>query len=166
MNFQGQNISPELIARVIDSSYSRMHGIHGLSHWIRVERNGLNLAAAEGGDLEVVSLFALFHDSRRLNDDTDHGHGSRGARLAEQLRAEGLFEVTDEQLQMLVYACENHTDVAFSEHATAACCWDADRLDLPRVGVTPDPRLLNTKTSKQKARELRKRERYFGGAGA
>ena len=32
-------------------------------HWIQVERNGLTLAAAEGGDPEVVSLFALFHDS-------------------------------------------------------------------------------------------------------
>ncbi len=102
----------------------------------------------------MVSLFALFHDCRRLNDDTDHGHGSRGARLAEQLRAEGLFEVTDEQLQILVYACENHTDLTFSDNPTAACCWDADRLDLPRVGVTPDSRLLNTTTAKQKARAM------------
>jgi HD superfamily phosphodiesterase len=59
------------------------HGIHRLPHWLRVERNGLDLAATEGGDSAVVSLFALFHDSRRLNDDADPDHGSRGAGLVE-----------------------------------------------------------------------------------
>lgn len=53
----------------------------------------------------MASLFALFHDSRRLNDDVDPDHGSRGARLAEELDAEGLLPVTDLQLGLLVYAC-------------------------------------------------------------
>ena len=151
MHFIGQIISPELVERVIDSIPSRTHGIHGLPHWIRVERNGLELAAAEGGDPEVVSLFALFHDSRRINDDADPEHGIRGARLAEQLRAEGLFEVTDDQLQVLVYACENHTDVTYSKHPSVACCWDADRLDLTRIGIALDPQMLNTETARRGA---------------
>jgi len=151
MHFEGQIISPQLLERVIDSIPSRTHGIHGLPHWIRVEKNGLNLAASEGADLDVVSLFALFHDSRRINDDVDSEHGNRGARLAEQLRAEGLFDITDEQLQVLVYACENHTDVTYSDHPTVGCCWDADRLDLTRIGVAPDPSMLNTEVAKIEA---------------
>ena len=27
---------------------------------------------------------------------------------------------------------------------TVGACWDADRLDLPRVWITPDPALLST----------------------
>lgn len=154
MHFQGPIISHALLERVIASIPSRMHGIHGLPHWIRVERNGLNLAAAERGDPDVVSLFALFHDSRRINDDADPDHGRRGARLAERLRTDGLFDLTDEQLQLLVYACESHTDVTYSEHPTVACCWDADRLDLTRIGVAPDPDMLNTETARRDALDL------------
>ena len=149
MHFQGQIISQALVDRVIDSIPSRTHGIHGLPHWLRVERNGLNLVAAESGDSDVVSLFALFHDSRRVNDDADPEHGRRGARLAELLRDVGLFDVTNEQMELLVYACENHTDVTYCDHPTVACCWDADRLDLTRIGVDPDPTMLNTLTARR-----------------
>jgi uncharacterized protein len=154
MHFQGQIISQSLVDRVINSIPSRTHGIHGLPHWLRVERNGLNLAAEEGGDFDVVSLFALFHDSRRVNDDADPEHGSRGARLAVRLRDSGFFDVTDEQLELLVYACENHTEETYCDHPTVACCWDADRLDLTRIGVDPDPNMLNTATARQIALQL------------
>ena len=154
MNFQGQIISHALVDRVINSIPCRTHGIHGLPHWLRVERNGLNLAAEEGGDFDVVSLFALFHDSRRVNDDADPEHGSRGARLAVRLRDAGFFDLTDEQLELLVYACENHTEETYCDHPTVACCWDADRLDLTRIGVDPDPNMLNSATARQVALQL------------
>jgi uncharacterized protein len=32
---------------------------------------------------------------------------------------------------------------------TVQTCWDADRLDLGRVGTTPDPRYLCTAAAKQ-----------------
>ena len=31
-----------------------------------------------------------------------------------------------------------------SEDPTVGACWDADRLDLPRVGIQPDPALFST----------------------
>lgn len=154
MHFQGHIITQALLDRVIDSIPARTHGIHGLPHWIRVERNGLLLAGAEGGDPEVVSLFALFHDSRRINDDADPDHGMRGARLAGILRGEGLFTITDEQFSLLAYACENHTDVTYCVDPTVACCWDADRLDLTRIDIDPDPDMLNTATARRFAGEL------------
>jgi uncharacterized protein len=30
-------------------------------------------------------------------------------------------------------------------------CWDADRLDLTRIGVTPDPALMSTPAGKRAA---------------
>ncbi len=154
MPFQSPIITQALLERVIDSLPARTHGIHGLPHWLRVERNGLALAAEEGADPAVVILFALLHDSRRLNDDADPDHGSRGARLAEELHAEGMLPVTGLQLALLIYDCENHTDVTYSVEPTVACCWDADRLDLTRIGIAPDPDLLNTETARRIACRL------------
>jgi uncharacterized protein len=46
--------------------------------WARVLENGQCLASATGANPEVVTLFALFHDSRRINEYHDEGHGLRG----------------------------------------------------------------------------------------
>src|ERR1019366_5140421 len=42
--------------------------IHGLTHWRRVEQNGLRIAASNGAAVEVVRLFAVLHDSQHLGD--------------------------------------------------------------------------------------------------
>ena len=36
--------------------------------------NGLRIAESNGADTELVTLFALFHDSRRSNEQIDNGH--------------------------------------------------------------------------------------------
>ena len=63
------------------------NGTHGVAHWARVLENGLRLAQETGANVEVVQLFAVFHDSRRVNEGTDDGHGLRGADLAAELRS-------------------------------------------------------------------------------
>ncbi|MGD0782192.1 MAG: hypothetical protein ABSA30_04940 [Candidatus Aminicenantales bacterium] len=118
-------------------------GIHGPAHWARVLENGLRLAETTGADRRIVRLFAIFHDSRRENEGTDEGHGRRGAGLAESLR-NGLFSLPDRDFDTLIYACEKHTDVILSEDITVQTCWDADRLDLPRVWKKVDPAFLGT----------------------
>lgn len=126
-------------------SRSTSHGslLHGLSHWERVGRNGLDLAAdTEGADVDVVLLFALFHDSMRLNDGHDPEHGHRGGVLARELRK--LLPLGDGQLARLQEACAGHTDGLTSVDPTIGACWDADRLDLPRVGIMPDAALMST----------------------
>ena len=117
--------------------------IHGPDHWRRVERNGLLLANRTGADLAVVRLFALFHDSRRENDGWDPGHGARGAAFAASLRGNA-YDLDDERFELLHHACEWHTDGEFHDDPTIATCWDADRLDLGRVGIVPDPAYLST----------------------
>jgi uncharacterized protein len=80
---------------------------HGSAHWRRVERNGLVLAPRTGAVVEVVRLFAVFHDSRREQDGWDSGHGARAADYAASLRGV-LFELNDADLELLRYACTWH----------------------------------------------------------
>ena len=119
---------------------------HGPTHWRRVETLGLKLAAETGADETVVRLFAWFHDSRRENEALDRGHGRRGAELAMTLRGK-LFELDDKRFETLLFACRFHTG-GMSCDATIGTCWDADRLDLYRVGMIPDRKYLNTNPAK------------------
>ena len=127
------------------------HSLHGPSHWRRVEANGWLIAEYSGADVTVVRLFSLFHDCRRENEHRDHGHGSRGADLAHTLRNKE-FELDDARFDLLVEACEGHTDLTHHNHPTIGTRWDADRLDLPRVGITPKPVFLNTAKAKELCR--------------
>ena len=119
------------------------HGTHGVGHWARVLSNGLRLVDGTGVNPDIVSLFAVFHDARRLNEHTDHGHGRRGAALAAELRGT-LFELPDDDFLLLRLACEGHTDGGTDADLAIQICWDADRLDLARVGKRVDPARLCT----------------------
>ena len=145
MTFQ-QDILEAVLAR----STSHTSSLHGLAHWERVRENGAVLAGAtSGADLEVVRLFALFHDSMRVNDGHDPDHGRRGSALARELA--GLLTLEPWQLERLIAACDGHTDGFVSDDPTVGACWDADRLDLPRVGIQPEARLLSTAAARARA---------------
>ncbi len=118
--------------------------IHGLAHWRQVEFNGLLLAKKTGADITVVRLFALFHDSKRESDGYDDTHGGRGAEFAKKCREEKLLEITDEQFEKLYHACKNHTTERSSGDVTIDTCYDADRLDLGRVGFDLKPEKMAT----------------------
>lgn len=119
---------------------------HGPHHWSRVEQYGVYLAEQTGANLKVVRLFAIFHDCARVDDCHDPGHGLRGGEKARSLRE--LLPIDDEVFETLFQACAGHTDLKFSDDPTIATCWDSDRLDLDRVGMTPDPDYLNTRPGK------------------
>ncbi len=122
-------------------------GVHGAIHWARVMETGWRLAELTGARPHVVELFAVFHDARRLNEHSDHDHGRRGAELAVQLRGSS-FELSDGDFALLHEACSLHTDGLTDGDTTVQTCWDADRLDLGRVGITPEPRYLCTAAAK------------------
>ena len=105
---------------------------HGISHWERVERNGLLLATPEC-DVTVIRLFAYLHDSCREDDSYDEEHGPRAAKMIEGLRETLLKDLSDEQFRMLQEACRLHTSTRSTGNPTIDACFDADRLDLGRV---------------------------------
>jgi uncharacterized protein len=121
--------------------------VHGLDHWWRVWKNAEFLSANSNNvDLEIVALYALFHDSMRQNDGPDRSHGDRGYKLWERLcLMHGIDEyLTESQNEILFEACLEHSTGHRSLEPTIAVCWDADRLDLHRKGIWPDPRLMST----------------------
>ena len=124
------------------------HTDHGPSHWRTVRRNGLYLARHHAADEEIIRLFALFHDSCRENEYGDPEHGPRGAQLAIEFRQAGHFQLDDLRMELLVTACQIHNGGPPQTDPTLAVCLDADRLDLGRVGIIPDPRFLSTATAK------------------
>ena len=120
---------------------------HGYNHWFRVWKNAQVLAKkTPGASLEIVALFALFHDSMRENDDDDPHHGLRGWELWTKFAEKD--QLTQAQSNTLYLACVNHSNGFTLYDPTVGVCWDADRLDLPRVGITPDPDLMSTPTGK------------------
>lgn len=123
-------------------------GDHGVAHWARVLENGVRLAEETGANVEVVSLFAVLHDSRRINEVTDPDHGPRAAKFATEVRG-SVFELDDHDLQLLFWACEGHTYERSHPDVTIQTCWDSDRLDLGRVGITPHPSRLGTEFAKR-----------------
>ncbi len=127
--------------------------VHGLRHWHQVEANGLLLSRETLADRTVVRLFALFHDSRRVSDGYDEEHGRLGADFARKLVGKR-FALDKARLEKLLHACENHTTEHSSGDATIDTCYDADRLDLGRVGIVPAPRKMATAFGKRLARRL------------
>ncbi len=120
-------------------------GVHGPAHWLRVRANGLVLAArTPGADVEVVELFALFHDSEREDEGRDPGHGERAAASVRRLAARGRMALSAARLEVLVAACAGHDHPQVSADPSIGCCWDADRLDLSRLRRRPIARLLST----------------------
>ena len=58
------------------------------------------------------------------------------------------FNVDDEEMELLVEALIYHSDGYVEGDITVQVCWDADRLDLGRVGIKPIPSRLCTATAK------------------
>ena len=144
---ESSQINPRLLHRILDGYRLQPRGIHGVTHWARVLENGRKLAETVEADAELIELFAVFHDARRVNDAVDHGHGRRGAELARRLRGD-YFELDDERFALLEYACAEHTSGLTQADVRVQVCWDADRLDLLRVGIRPHPRWLCTASAK------------------
>jgi len=133
-----------LVAAVHERSPLHRSYIHGDQHWRAVAEVGVRLLPDERkADPMVVFLFALFHDAMRENENADPGHGRRGAELAEELHGR-YFLLTPERFGVLVEACAGHTDVRFSDDPTVGVCFDSDRLNLWRVGKSPEAKYLST----------------------
>jgi len=121
---------------------------HGPTHWEQVQTFGLAIARENGASREFIRLFAVLHDSCRENESIDPDHGLRAANRAKELRGK-LFDLDDSMFEKLVICCRDHAKGQTSTDLEIGTCWDADRLDLPRVCITPDERYLSTEVAKR-----------------
>jgi uncharacterized protein len=123
---------------------------HGPSHWLQVEKNAIMLAEQTPDcDMEVARLFALLHDCKRQNEGSDPEHGARAAAFAQELHDRGVLGLDPGQLATLKFAMAHHNGGQVSGDPTIGVCWDADRLDLPRVGTAPDVDLMSTQCARR-----------------
>ena len=143
-------VTPELLDALRRGFALDWRGIHGVRHWGRVRANGLQLAAAMGANPRVVELFAVLHDSCRRNDGYDPAHGRRAAARLPEMQGR-YFDLDARELALLHDACAGHSDGGIDADVTVQVCWDADRLDLGRVGIRPSPERLCTPAARDPA---------------
>ncbi|HNW92899.1 MAG TPA: hypothetical protein PKM88_08325 [bacterium] len=128
-----------------------LNSVHGPDHWRRVDECACRLAPATGADLTVCRLFALGHDVCRNDDGEDRDHGRRAAAWLRTLAMlQGALDAR--QIEQLLAAVAGHTDGTVTGDPTIGTCWDADRLDLGRVGIIPAPQFMSTAAGKMLAR--------------
>jgi len=146
----------KLIDRIKAQYRLDWHGTHGWPHWVNVNKAGQQIALYHGLNANVIQLFAVFHDACRENELEDEDHGLRGADLAFKLRGdiELLRDLKQKDFDALYVACSEHTDGKTTTDPLIGACWDADRLDLGRVGITPNARYLSTEAGRAIARGL------------
>ena len=136
--------SPDIAAvREFAKAGWTLDDMHGMPHWLRVERNGMLLVSG-GVDATVVRLFAYLHDKCRQTNDRDIYHGHRAAEMLPSLRGSLLAGLDDGAFDKLVTACRLHSVEKCTGDITIDTCFDADRLDLGRVGIIPAPDKMAT----------------------
>lgn len=151
-----------VLALVRQHSPSHKSHWHGEDHWIRVAWMGLDLATrTPDADPLVAVLFGMFHDAARLGDGSDANHGDRGADLANRLIPQ-CVALEPARLNSLEDACRGHTTGHASEDPTIGVCWDADRLDLIRLGVPPRNERLSSQAAKLPAMHAYARQLMLG----
>lgn len=144
------NIKDNLLNLVTREYKLDLNGVHGLSHWKRVEKFGLFLAVSTKADPVVISHFAYLHDSQRQDDMEDIHHGKRAAEFVWNLHEAHEIQLTLSQFKQLQFACCHHNERMMFEidDVTIQTCFDADRLDLWRIGIEPNPAYLYTDIAK------------------
>lgn len=133
-----------------------MDTTHGVDHWDRVAKFG-GMLYQEGADMDVILAFAYLHDAERMNNGRDINHGQRASGLIDAIRHTQLEALSNEQIAKLKRACALHTIEHRTGDITIDICFDADRMDLPRVGIIPYPQRMAT----QKGAELVANHQYI-----
>ena len=127
--------------------------VYGLEHFDRVAENGQKLYIP-GANPYVIHAFAYLHDLERNDNVKDPGHGERTAKLIDRIRGKYLTDFSDVEIQLLKDACRLHETTTQTGNRTIDICLDADRLDLPRLGIYPDPDTMATEKGALLAAEL------------
>jgi uncharacterized protein len=142
-------LSERIVQTILSQFALPIDGPHGLMHWARVLENAERLAEGLDVNHDVLELFAIFHDSRRISDGLDRDHGQRGADFAMDCRGL-LYNLPDQEVKLLYDACAGHDDNRHNhDELTVRICWDAERLDLYRLGINPRACQMSTAMARE-----------------
>jgi len=139
--------------------------LHGPAHWARVHRFALVLAAQlklPRPQRYCVEVFAWLHDLARVDDGGGRQHAIDGAEQVRTFASQVFPALSEDQVFIVKLAIRHHSDGLTADVAahqglfsncawptdlalnTVACCWDADRLDLLRLGREPLNQYMST----------------------
>jgi uncharacterized protein len=106
------------------SAFSEI-GCHGWEHVLRVRRLASVMGAREGGNLAMIDVAALFHDTMRLDED----HAQRSAEFAATtLSTWGFSKAFIEEVSEAI-TCHSYSGKRVAGSIEAKVLADADRLD-------------------------------------
>lgn len=148
MTFEYPPHIQEMFDLAIDRFQLSTNSYHGKWHWENVLQN-VNAICDETpeADRKVCQLFAIFHDCARENEDEDPQHGPRAVAFLKEIRDK--LGLDTKQFTQLFTAIVKHTVGETTDDPTVGVCWDADRLDLPRVNIIPEDKYFSTKAGRQ-----------------
>jgi uncharacterized protein len=123
--------------------YCASHGtfIHGLPHLRQVAYVAARLAACEGADWMQAMVGGFLHDCARKDDGGGQEHAFESARVAKVVLGR---HYSNMDVQRLLYAISHHAGGSTTQDPLIGSIWDADRLDLVRLGAEIDQGLLST----------------------
>ena len=108
---------------------------------------------------EIISIFRNLLSMQNLNAKIVSLNGvyikSQSTQLYNNCAYDTLRdENTDEEVSLLEKACRYHTTRHRTGNPTIDVCFDADRLDLGRVGIVPNPKLMATEQGAYYAKNI------------
>ena len=107
---------------------------------------------------DIFELFANLHDSQRFDEYADLGHEQRAKKFTKSLIEKGIIKLDKDDQERLLYACENHTKPNKNHKPyndlIVQIYLDSDKMDIGRVGVTPDEKYFLTDYTKELIRNI------------
>ena len=140
---------PLILHTVLEDYTLPWNGFHGVAHWARVLENGLRLAEEIG--CRHRGGPALCRAARLPAVQRAPRPGARPARCGARAVASGR-RISSSPISTsgcCIAPALGHTHERTHPDVTIQTCWDADRLDLGRVGMMPDPRYLSTEIARR-----------------
>ncbi|MHB9031383.1 MAG: HD domain-containing protein [Candidatus Latescibacterota bacterium] len=120
--------------------------IHGLEHLRRVACTAGRIALWENEDMKAAVVGGFLHDCARVNDGGGQEHAYDSAIIAEEVLRRHFPELDADRV---VFAIHHHAAGLIAEDLLVGAIWDADRLDLVRLGVRVRTELLSTRIAKR-----------------
>ena len=134
-------------------------GPHGPVHWFKVYRNcqDIDTMIYENRDENrdwFYWCFAMLHDCKRTSEQADPAHGIEAAKMVPNDKSQ--FNISLARAIKLHQMGQTMDETAPLGDMRIGICWDADRLELVRVGIMPDPKYMSTDIGKQIVENMNK----------
>lgn len=141
----------DLIAQVEENvvpylSFSNSN-IHGIKHLRKVAYLAGRFATCLNTNIEAAVIGGYLHDCARIDDGVGNHHAHKSAVLAEKILNEIYPNYVESKT--IYNAIYSHADGLISDDKIIGCVWDADRLNLIRLGIIPQLDLLSTPVARR-----------------